>query len=52
MKYNVKGMIWSWGDKVEVNENFNTIEEAEAYCADKVAHMDGEQFVITPYLAW
>ena len=52
MKYNVKGMIWSMGDKVEVNEDFNTIEEAEAYCTDMVANAYGEEFVIMPYMAW
>ena len=47
MKYNVQGIIWPLGYRVEVNKDFDTEEDAEKYCADKVKHMCGEQFVIT-----
>ena len=35
------------GYMVEIDKDFNTLEEAEKYCADKVKHMCGEKFVIT-----
>lgn len=47
MKYNVKGIIWPLGYKVEVNQIFNTYEEAEEYCKNKIKYMCGEQFIIT-----
>lgn len=50
MKYNVKGIIWPMGYMVEVDMDFDTLEEAEAYCADKTENMCGEQFVITPHM--
>lgn len=47
MKYNVQGIIWPMGYMVEIDKDFDTLEEAEKYCEDKTAHMCGEQFVIT-----
>lgn len=47
MKYNVKGIIWPMGYMVEIDKDFDTLEEAEKYCEDKIENVCGEQFVIT-----
>ena len=51
MKYNVKGIIWPMGYRVDVDKEFDTYEEAERYCMDKTENMCGEQFIITPHMA-
>ena len=47
MKYNVKGTIWPMGYEVEVDKDFDTMEEATNYCEDKAENMCGENFIIS-----